>query len=146
SALTALTTSFCVDFLNFEKSGLSEESKQRTRFFVHIGVSVLLFLIIIIFNAIHNEAVISSLFVAAGYTYGPILGLFAFGLFTRYQVRSALVVPVALIAPVLSFFLNKYSEQLFFGFQFGFLIIALNGLLTFLGLLAIAQRGEAEAA
>ncbi|MCB0552584.1 MAG: sodium:solute symporter [Phaeodactylibacter sp.] len=142
SALTALTTSFCVDFLGFEKSEVNEEGKQRTRFFVHIGFSILLFLIIVVFNAIHNEAVISSLFVAAGYTYGPILGLFAFGLLTRYNVRSALVVPVCLVAPVLSFFLDKYSGQLFFGFQFGFLIIALNGLLTFLGLLAITRWGE----
>ncbi len=141
SALTALTTSFCVDFLGFEKSEVSEESKQRTRVFVHRGISLLLFLIIIVFHAIHNEAVISSLFVAAGYTYGPILGLFAFGLMTRYEVRSALVVPVCLIAPVLSYFLDKYSGQLFFGFQFGFLIIALNGLLTFLGLWAISRRG-----
>jgi len=143
SALTALTTSFCVDFLGFEKSELSEATKQRTRFIVHIGVSLTLFLIIIIFNAIHNEAVISSLFTAAGYTYGPILGLFAFGLLTRYQVRSALVVPVCLIAPVLSYFLDKYSDQLFFGFQFGFLIIALNGLITFLGLWAISRPAAA---
>ncbi len=145
SALTALTTSFCVDFLGFEKSALNEESKQRTRFFVHIGVSVSLFLLIVIFHAIHNEAVISSLFVAAGYTYGPILGLFAFGILTPFKLRPALVVPVCLAAPVISFFLEKYSEQLFFGFQFGFLIIALNGLLTFLGLLAIAQRGGEHA-
>ncbi len=143
SALTALTTSFCVDFLGFEKSEVSEASKQRTRFLVHIGVSLALFLIIIIFNAIHNEAVISSLFTAAGYTYGPILGLFAFGLLTRYQVRSVLVVPVCLIAPVLSYFLDKYSGQLFFGFQFGFLIIALNGLITFLGLWAISRPAAA---
>ncbi|MCB9048188.1 MAG: sodium:solute symporter [Lewinellaceae bacterium] len=144
SALTALTTSFCVDFLGFEKSEVSEDSKQRTRFFVHIGISFLLFVIIIIFHSIHNEAVISSLFVAAGYTYGPILGLFAFGLMTRREVRSVLVVPVCLAAPVLSYFLDKYSGQLFFGFQFGFLIIALNGLITFLGLWMISWRPVAQ--
>lgn len=143
SALTALTTSFSVDFLNIEKKELSEEQQKRTRVLVHIGVSVTLFLLIIAFHAINNEAVISSLFIAAGYTYGPILGLFAFGLLTRYQVRSALVVPVCLIAPVLSYFLNAHSAQLFFGFEFGFLIIALNGLLTFLGLWAISLPPQA---
>jgi Na+/proline symporter len=148
SALTALTTSFSVDFLNIEKKELSEERQKLTRMAVHVGVSITLFLMIIIFHAISNEAVINSLFIAAGYTYGPILGLFAFGLATRYEVRSAWVVPVCLLAPVVSYLLNAYSAQLFAGFQFGFLIIALNGLLTFLGLLAISrppQPQEAEA-
>ena len=132
SALTALTTSFCVDFLNFEKSDASEQDKQRTRLYVHIGFSVLLLIIIVVFNALNNKA--------AGYTYGPILGLFTFGLLTNRRVNPRLVVPVCIAAPVLSYVLNANSEVLFMGFQFGFLIIALNGLLTFAGLWAISEE------
>ena len=140
SALTALTTSFCVDFLNFEKSDASEQDKQRTRLYVHIGFSVLLLIIIVVFNALNNKDVISQLFKAAGYTYGPILGLFTFGLLTNRRVNPRLVVPVCIAAPVLSYVLNANSEVLFMGFQFGFLIIALNGLLTFAGLWAISEE------
>ncbi|MEQ8703587.1 MAG: sodium:solute symporter [Phaeodactylibacter sp.] len=140
SALTALTTSFCVDFLGFEKSEATEQEKQRTRLFVHIGFSVLLLIIIVVFNALNNKDVISQLFKAAGYTYGPILGLFTFGLITNRQVRSRLVIPVCIAAPILSYVLNANSATLFMGFQFGFLIIALNGLLTFAGLWAISEE------
>ena len=140
SALTSLTTSFCVDFLDFEKKEESAAEQQGKRFIVHISFSILLLLMIIIFKALNNDAVINSLFVAAGYTYGPILGLFAFGMLTKLKVRDNLVIPICIIAPVLSFLLDKYSSEILAGFQFGFLIIALNGLLTFLGLLAISYR------
>ncbi|MDX1665614.1 MAG: sodium:solute symporter [Saprospiraceae bacterium] len=140
SALTSLTTSFCVDFLNFEKRKEPEAYKKKVRFGVHVVFSLVLFVIIIAFNAINNEAVISQLFIAAGYTYGPLLGLFSFGLLTRLQVRDRWVLPICLLAPVLAYFINRYSEVLLGGFQFGFLIILLNGLLTFLGLLAISYR------
>lgn len=146
STLTAMTTAFCVDFLDFEKPGRSEEEKKRTRMRVHIGFSVIMLLVIIAFNAINNEAVINQLFVAAGYTYGPLLGLFAFSLFTKLHVRDRLVIPVCIGAPIVSFIIDKYSAQILFGFQFGFLILALNGLLTFLGLLAISYREYETAA
>jgi Na+/proline symporter len=140
SALTALTTSFCVDFLDFEKKEQELGQQKRTRFAVHVGFSLILFIVIVIFNAVNDTAVISKLFEWAGYTYGPILGLFTFGMVTRLQVRDNLVIPVCLVAPVLSYFLNVYSAEILNGFQFGFLIIALNGLLTFLGLLLISYR------
>ncbi len=140
SALTSLTTAFCVDFLNFEERREPEDQKRRTRFWVHLGFSLLLFVVVIVFNAINDDAVISQLFKAAGYTYGPLLGLFAFGLLTRLKVRDYLVLPVCLLAPAASFLIDYHSETLLAGFQFGFLIIALNGLLTFLGLLAISYR------
>ena len=139
SALTALTTSFCVDFLDFEKKE-DEEEKKKTRIIVHIAFSVLLFLTIIIFNSVSNAAVISELFKAATYTYGPLLGLFAFGLLTRLKVRERLVIPVCLLAPIVSYFIDIYSARFLFGFQFGYTILALNGLLTFLGLLAISYK------
>ncbi|MCI5083589.1 MAG: sodium:solute symporter [Saprospiraceae bacterium] len=144
SALTALTTSFCVDFLDFEKKEQGPELR-RTRFIVHISFSFLLFFVIIAFNAINDAAVITKLFKVAGYTYGPILGLFAFGMLTKLKIRDHLVIPVCLAAPVIAYVLDLYSKEIFFGFEFGFLTIALNGLLTFLGLLAISYR-EYEAA
>lgn len=140
SALTALTTSFCIDFLNFEKRNLSEVEMKKKRMMVHIGFSVLLFLVIIIFEALNNDAVISQVFTAAGYTYGPLLGLFAFGIFTQRKVIDRWVIPICLAAPILSYFLNLYSDKLFFGFNFGFLIILLNGTITFAGLFLISNR------
>ncbi|MDX1940458.1 MAG: sodium:solute symporter [Saprospiraceae bacterium] len=139
SALTALTTSFCVDFLNFEKTEEPEQLQQRKRFYVHIGMTLLLFVIIMIFNIINNEAVINGLFKAAGYTYGPLLGLYTFGILTKRPIKDNLVIPICIAAPIISFFLDRYSAQLFGGFQLGFLILAVNGLLTFIGLWAISN-------
>ncbi|RMF04420.1 MAG: sodium:solute symporter [Bacteroidetes bacterium] len=151
SALTALTTSFCVDFLNFRptEDEAVRVQQQRLRMRVHVGFSLLLLIVILIFNALNNEAVIKQLFVAAGYTYGPLLGLFCFGMFTSLKLREYygkvnLVGLVCLAAPLLSFVLDTYSADLFFGFQFGFLTIALNGFLTFLGLLAISYHDYEE--
>lgn len=138
SALTALTTAFCVDFLNFEKSEQSEEEKKKTRLQVHIGFSALLFLLILIFYQISNDAVISQVFVAAGYTYGPILGLYSFGILTSLKVRDHLVIPICLASPITAYIINYFSAQWFGGFEFGFMIIALNGFLTFVGLLMIS--------
>lgn len=160
SALTSLTTSFCIDFLNFKSSDKTEEEKKKTRIRVHIAFSVLLLMVIVVFNALSNDAVINELFKAAGFTYGPILGLFVFSLFTKLRIREVwdisetrlgrklpkwlhkinLVIIICLLAPVISFWINANSEALFYGFQLGFLIIALNGLLTFLGLWAISYR------
>ncbi len=145
SALTALTTSFCVDFLDFEKNGDSEEKQLSKRFYVHIGMTMLLLVMIIIFNIISDEAVISQLFVAAGYTYGPLLGLFTFGIVTKRRINDKLVIPICLAAPVISFFLDRYSVELFAGFKFGFLILAINGLLTFIGLWLISHPAKETA-
>ncbi len=139
SALTSLTTSFCYDFLNFSQKE-DEENKKQTRFRVHIAFSIILFLTIVIFNALNNDAVITQLFRAASYTYGPLLGLFTFGLLTRLKVREYLVIPVCILAPVISYLIDVYSPVYLYGFQFGYTILALNGFLTFLGLLAISYR------
>lgn len=144
SALTALTTSFCVDFLDFEKKDQPDQTQQRQRFMVHIGMTLLLFVLIIIFNMINNEAVINGLFKAAGYTYGPLLGMFMFGVLTKRQVKDNWVMPICIASPIISFFLDRYSTQLFAGFQLGFLILAVNGLLTFIGLMVISRPTAAE--
>ena len=136
SALTSLTTAFCVDFLNFEKRTKTEDLQRltRIRWSVHVGFSLLLFLVILFFNSLNDDAVINKLFTAAGYTYGPLLGLFAFGIFSRRVVNDNWVIPICVLAPILSYVINASSDVLLGGFELGFLILAVNGALTALGL------------
>lgn len=141
SALTGLTTSFCIDFLGFKHKDDSRNSLKRVRTLVHLGFSVLLFISILAFHAINDDAVINGLFKAAGYTYGPLLGLFAFGLLTKRRVIDRMTIWVALAAPVISFIIDINSREWLHGFTFGFFILALNGTLTFLGLLIFSGRG-----
>jgi len=161
SALTSLTTSFSVDFLGVNKQVLEESDQKKLRIKVHIAFSILLAIVILILNAVINDlSVISQLFKAAGYTYGPLLGLFVFGMFTQLKIRETLdisetkwgqkmpelfqkinlVVIICLLSPIVSYFIDAYSAEYLYGFKFGFLIIGLNGLLTFLGLLAISYH------
>ena len=142
SALTALTTTFCIDFLNFEKSAKTEKEKKRIRLIVHLAFSSLLFVVIILFNSLSKAAIINKLFEWAGYTYGPLLGLFAFGMFTKREIHDNWVISVCLLAPVLSYKINANSENWLGGFQFGFLILALNALLTFVGLWIISKPSK----
>lgn len=150
SALTALTTSFCVDFLDMEKNKKTEDENKKTRFLVHIGFSVLLFLVIIASYYLTDKPVINNLFSAAGYTYGPLLGLFTFGLFSKSKIQDGWMVPlICVVAPLITYFLQM--NNLFIGFELGFLNIGLNGILTFLGLMAISYwemklEGEADTA
>jgi len=140
-ALTALTTSFCVDFLGFkDKSKLNEKQKKKVRYMVHLSFAAILMIVILIFRALNNEAVINAIYTAAGYTYGPLLGLFAFGLFTKFAVKDGYVWIVAILSPVLCYFLSMYSEILFNGYKFGFELLILNGLLTFTGLFILRKR------
>ncbi len=135
SSLTSLTTSFCVDFLQFKN--LPEKIREKKRLLVHVGFSVLLFLIIIIFRSINNESVVTSLFRVAGYTYGPLLGLYSFGLFTKWKVRDKLVPVVAILSPLLTFLVSRYSSLIIPGYIMGFELILVNGILTFLGLMLL---------
>ncbi len=138
SALTALTTSFTVDILGIK--GKTEEQIKHSRMRVHIIISVVMVMLILLFRAINNESVISSLFTAAGYTYGPLLGLYAFGLFTRWQVKDKWVPVIAVLSPVLCYLLNVKSAAWFDGYHFGFEMLIINGLLTFFGLFLIRKR------
>ena len=137
SSLTAMTTSFCIDFLKIDQ-GNKEEKKKRIG--VHIMFSLLMIFVVVLFRELNNSSVISSLFKAVGYTYGPLLGLFTFGLTTKYQVREKYLPWVCLLSPVVSYVVNCYSEQLLFGYNFGFEILLLNGFLCYLGLLFIRAK------
>ena len=134
-ALTSLTTSFSIDFLGLEKrTGINEERKTLIRYAVHISIALIFFICILIFRQLNNEAIIDKLFTIAGYTYGPLLGLYSFGLFTRRKVNDRATPFIAVISPVTCYFLSLYSEELFNGYKFGFELLLVNGLLTFAGL------------
>jgi Na+/proline symporter len=140
SALTALTTSFSIDFLKIEKY---EENKiQRIKRLSHLMFSILLILVILFFRTINNESIVMAVFRVAGYTYGPILGLFVFGMYSKRIVTDKWVPFVALISPVISFFISKYSEVILFGYKFGFELLILNGLITMAGLWVISKKTQ----
>ncbi len=138
SALTALTTSFSIDFLKIEKY---EENKiQKIKRLSHLMFSVLLILVILFFRTINNESIVMAVFRVAGYTYGPILGLFVFGMYSKRIVTDKWVPFVALISPVICYFISKYSETILFGYKFGFELLILNGLITIAGLWMISKK------
>lgn len=139
SSLTALTTSFCIDFLKVEPK---DSSQKRKRMIVHLSFSLLMFFVIVLFRELNNSSVVSAVLKAVGYTYGPILGLFAFGLVTKHQVKERCLPVVCVLSPVLSYIISCYSKQLLFGYQFGFEILLLNGLLCFIGLWLCRERSS----
>ena len=137
SALTSLTTSFSIDILNI--GDRPEEEQVKTRKLVHVGMSMVLIIVIILFKVINDDNVIQSLFDAAKYTYGPLLGFYFAGLFTKIQVKDKFIPIVAILAPILSFLINRYMFQIT-GYQFGFELIILNGLLTVIGMWILRQK------
>jgi len=142
SALAGLTTSFCIDFLNFSKK--AEEQRRRQKFMVHVGFSLLFLIIIVIFREINERSVIDAVLNIAGYTYGPLLGLFSFGVFTKRIVNDKLVPLICVISPALSYILSSNSEAWFSGYKFGIEILIANGIITFLGLWIISKNPKME--
>ena len=140
--LTALTTTFCFDFLHFDKNDkISEEQKTKYRKFIHVGFALIYLFVIIIFRPFHNESLIDKIFEIAGYTYGPLLGLYSFGLFMKNRKPNDKYVPfIAICSPIISYILNLYSKDILFGYQFGFEILIVNGLITFIALLLISKK------
>jgi Na+/proline symporter len=142
SALTALTTSFCIDFLGFDKSkNENSTSKVNTRHWVHVGFSVLILLVILLFNAINDASVVTAIFKVATFTYGPLIGLYAFSLFAKQRAVLDRGTPfICVIAPLACFFIDKYSKTLLGGYVFAEELIIVNGLLTFTGLLIVSKK------
>ena len=140
-ALTSLTTSFYIDFLGLDKfKNLTDRRKRLFRYIIHISISLIFLVVIVIFKQVNDKAIIDKLFTIAGYTYGPLLGFFSFGLFTKWQVRDKLVPFVAILSPVVCYFLSVYSVMLLNGYKFGFELIILNGALTFTGMYLIRKN------
>ncbi|MFN5149766.1 MAG: sodium:solute symporter [Flavobacteriia bacterium] len=144
SALAALTTGFCIDFLNFHKR--QEKQRQRLKLYVHIGFS-LLFLIIILLTKWYVDSnpgtdLIGLILTVAGYTYGPLLGLFFFGILTKRKLMEWAVPIVCVLAPLLCYWFDKNSESLLNGYKFGNELLIMNGVLTFTGLALISKKQE----
>ncbi|WP_162418138.1 sodium:solute symporter [Cyclobacterium roseum] len=139
STLTALTTSFCYDFLEINKK-YEGAAAVRIRKKVHLGFTLLMFFVILAFRWINDQSVINAVFTIAGYTYGPLLGLYSFGLFTSFQVKDKWVPFLAILAPLISFLISFQSEMWLGGYQFGFELLILNGALMFLGLLMVRSK------
>ncbi len=140
-ALTSLTTSVSIDFLGLDKKqAITETAKTKIRYSVHILIALIFFISILIFRALNDRAVIDKLFTIAGYTYGPLLGLYSFGLFTKRRVNDRITPFIAITSPVICYFLSMYSEELFNGYKFGFELLLVNGFLTFIGLLIFSNK------
>jgi len=138
SALAALTTSFTVDIIGIKNK--TEQQIKKTRTWVHLAISFLMAIMIIIFNIVNEKSIINAIYAIAGYTYGPLLGLYAFGLFTKYKVRDKIVPIIAILSPILcyliSYLLKKYAD-----YNTGYELLLLNGFITFMGLWAIRKMG-----
>ena len=135
SALTALTTTFCIDFLSNEKA-----QNTKTRMLVHISISLLMVLFIYWFKQINNDSIVNDIFKYAGYTYGPLLGLFAFGLLTKIQVKDYFIPFIAIVSPFLTFAIQYFSPK-YLGYTFGFELLLVNAMITFVGLF-IARKSN----
>jgi Na+/proline symporter len=143
-ALTSLTTSISIDFLGLdERKGLTEKAKTRIRYIVHLSIAFVFFIAVLIFGMLHDKAVIDKLFTIAGYTYGPLLGLYSFGLFTKRVVKDRLTPYIAIFSPVACYILSSFSQVLFNGYKFGFELLLLNGLITFTGLYIFSKKPSA---
>ncbi len=144
-ALTSLTTAFSIDFMGLEKKEkYSEKQKTRTRQYIHFGFAMLLLLVIVIFRSISDRSIIENLFTIAGYTYGPLLGLYAFGLFTKRRVMDKAIPFIAVLAPTLCYILSQNSQTWFSGYKFGFELLIINGLLMFIGLWGFSKKGTKD--
>lgn len=137
SALTALTTSFTVDIIGIK--GKSEDKIKRTRKSVHVLISGILVLVILGFRLLNDRSVIDAVFTIAGYTYGPLLGLYSFGLFTKYKVKDKLVPIIAILSPLIVYLININIEN-WIGYRFGFELLIFNGLVSFFLLWIIREK------
>ncbi|MFN8265101.1 MAG: sodium:solute symporter [Chitinophagaceae bacterium] len=145
-AITALTSSFCIDILGMQrKADWTDEQKKKIRQRVHLSFAFLFLLFVMVYKWVNNPSMIGVILKVAAYTYGPLLGLFSFGILTRKQVKDRYVPVVAILAPVICFFIDKYQSVFLHGFEIGLELLIINGLLTFIGLFLIADKSKPEA-
>jgi Na+/proline symporter len=142
-AITALTSSFCIDILDIRKRGnLTEAQQKKTRQKVHLVVSFIFLLFVLFFKYINSASMINVILVVASYTYGPLLGLFSFGILTRRRVNDAVVPVLAVAAPLICLFLDTYQEKVLGNYKIGLELLVINGLLMFIGLLIFSKPAE----
>ena len=124
------------------KSALSEKKKRHIRYGVHFSIALLFLIVILLFRTVNDKAIIDKLFTIAGYTYGPLLGFFSFGLFTKWKVQDKAVPIVAILSPIICYILSENSVQWLNGYKFGFELLIINGLLTFGGLVLLRKKQD----
>jgi accessory gene regulator protein AgrB len=141
-ALTALTSSFCIDILGLKRrDDLTEKQQKKIRLTVHLSFTVIFLVCIMIFYRIADRSIIDKILTLAGYTYGPLLGLFAFGILSKRSLPSTMLITIiCLAAPVLCYFISQNATKWFGGYQIGIELLIINGLLTYLGLLSISKK------
>jgi Na+/proline symporter len=146
-AITALTSSFCIDILGMQRDAVkTEEAKKKTRQTVHLIFAGIFLILVMVFKWVDSPSMIGVILKIAGYTYGPLLGLFAFGILTKRSVQDKLVPYICIAAPIICFFIDKFQKQIFGDFEVGLEMLIINGLLTFIMLLAISKPATAKAA
>lgn len=139
-AMTALTSSLCIDILGLKEKPWVDKKKEKFRKNIHLLVAFAFLIMVIIFKIINDNSMIGLILKLAGFTYGPLLGLFAFGIFTKFSVKDKLVPYVCIAAPVISYFIDKFQENIFGDFKIGLELLIINGLLTFFGLWLIREK------
>ena len=140
SVLTTLTTSFCIDFLKVNPEEVESQTNKNRRHIIHVLFAVAILISILLIQKINSGAIITTILTVAGYTYGPLLGMFAFGIFTMININERGVIAVCVIAPILTYFIDMYLPQITGGFQLGFLNLPVNGALTFAGLWMLRKK------
>lgn len=142
-AITALTSSFCIDIIGIQRNeGLNDKQRKKTRQIVHLVFSGIFLLLVMVFYELNNSSMIGVILKIAGYTYGPILGLFSFGILTKRHVKDNWVPLIAILSPLICFFLDMYQQNLFGKFEIGLELLVINGLLTFVGLLIVSRKSK----
>jgi Na+/proline symporter len=146
-ALTALTSSFCIDMLDLQKrTDMDEKAKKKLRLTVHFTFTFIFLACIWVFYKIADNSIIDKILDLAGYTYGPLLGLFAFGIFTKRSLNNSVIITViCLLAPVICYLINMFSPQLFGSYKIGIELLPINGAITFLGLMLISSKSNSKA-
>ena len=139
-AMTALTSSLCIDIFGLKEKPWVDAKKEQFRKRIHLIVAFAFLVMVVIFKLINDNSMIGLILKLAGFTYGPLLGLFAFGIFTKFKVKDHLVPYICIAAPILSYFLDKYQSQIFGDFKIGLELLIINGLLTFIGLWLIRKK------
>ncbi|MBX2940042.1 MAG: sodium:solute symporter [Ferruginibacter sp.] len=144
-AITALTSSFCIDILGMQRKAAWNEARRKTiRQWVHLTIAGVFLLFVLMFYWIDDKSMIDVILKVAAYTYGPLLGLFTFGIITKRQVNDSLVPLVCILAPILCYIIERYQKYIFGDFQIGLELLLINGAITFVGLMLVSIKKEQQ--
>jgi Na+/proline symporter len=137
SSLTGLTTSFCVDILNFDEK---EDNNQKLRYLIHFGFTLILFLLIIVFKQVNDQSVLYAFIRTSGFIYGPLLAVFFFGMYSKRKIQDWLIPVICILSPAVSVLIDQKSSDWFNGYEFGYDILLLNSILTLVALFLLSKK------